>query len=220
MKIRRRLQTIATMIEKGADVIDIGCDHAFLDIYLTLYNDNHCIASDINQNALNNAITNIKKYHLENNIQVIQSDGLEAINVKDKSTLIISGMGTTTIKHILSNPKVDQCETIIIQSNNELLELRKFLNKRYKIIEERIVVDRMIYYTVIKLVKGKQRCTKMDYYIGPYIRKNNIPLRKEYLEYLIETNQSVIDKLPSKYWLEKRKRNRLIHKLKKALNAF
>ena len=30
-----RLQKIADMIAEGSNVIDIGCDHGFLDIYLT-----------------------------------------------------------------------------------------------------------------------------------------------------------------------------------------
>ena len=53
MQIRNRLKAIASLVDKGANVIDVGCDHALLDIYLTLYNENNCIASDINENAYN-----------------------------------------------------------------------------------------------------------------------------------------------------------------------
>ena len=54
MQIRKRLKAIASLVEKGSKVIDVGCDHALLDIYLTLYNSNECIASDINKNAYDN----------------------------------------------------------------------------------------------------------------------------------------------------------------------
>ena len=38
--LSKRLETIASLIPLGASVIDIGCDHALLDIYLVKRNDN------------------------------------------------------------------------------------------------------------------------------------------------------------------------------------
>ena len=52
MKISKRLKLIASLVDKKANVIDVGCDHALLDIFLTLNNENKCLASDININAL------------------------------------------------------------------------------------------------------------------------------------------------------------------------
>ena len=90
------------MVDKGNNIYDIGCDHALLDIYLAINNDNHCTASDINQNALNNAIKNIEKYHLSDKIDTVISDGLKNITLKEDSTIILSGMGSRTIIDILS----------------------------------------------------------------------------------------------------------------------
>ena len=64
MKLPKRLNAIASLIEKDTNVIDVGCDHALLDIYLTLQNKNKCIATDINENALNIAKKNIKNYKI------------------------------------------------------------------------------------------------------------------------------------------------------------
>ena len=64
MKLTKRLNEIVSLIDEGTNVIDIGCDHALLDIYLTLNKKNKCIAADINKNALESAIKNIKKYNL------------------------------------------------------------------------------------------------------------------------------------------------------------
>ena len=62
IKLSTRLATIASLIPLNSNIIDVGCDHALLDIYL--YQNKMAkkiIASDINENALSNAKTNIKK---------------------------------------------------------------------------------------------------------------------------------------------------------------
>ena len=65
IKLSPRLETIANLVPVNSNVIDVGCDHALLDIYLYENNiSNKIIASDINPNALKNAKENIKKkYH-------------------------------------------------------------------------------------------------------------------------------------------------------------
>ena len=66
-KLSKRLEQIASFITKdNKKIIDIGCDHGLLSIYLAnKYNDIKIIASDINKNALNNAVNNIHKELLE-----------------------------------------------------------------------------------------------------------------------------------------------------------
>ena len=58
-----RLKLISDFVPLDSKVMDIGCDHGLLDIYL-YQNKNKkvkkIIASDINSSALNNAIENIK----------------------------------------------------------------------------------------------------------------------------------------------------------------
>jgi len=120
MQMRRRLKTIASLVDKGSKVIDVGCDHALLDIYLTLYNGNRCIASDINKNAYEIAKSNIEKYRLGDEIELIQSDGFNKIEMSGNYTAIICGMGTTTILDILKSPKLKMIDTLIIQTNNDI----------------------------------------------------------------------------------------------------
>ncbi|HAB65802.1 MAG TPA: SAM-dependent methyltransferase, partial [Firmicutes bacterium] len=117
-KISKRLLAITSFIEKKDKAADIGCDHGLLSIYLKENNlIKNIIASDINQNALNNAIKNIEAKKLK--IKTILSDGIKNINTDNLNTLIISGMGTSTILHILTIPtKLKNINKIIIQSNN------------------------------------------------------------------------------------------------------
>ena len=61
IKLSKRLEEISSLVPLKARVVDIGCDHGLLDIYL--YQNgivSKIIASDINENALSNAKENIK----------------------------------------------------------------------------------------------------------------------------------------------------------------
>ena len=75
MIISKRLKTIAELVPNNSNVIDVGCDHALLDIYLALNKNTTCIAIDINENALSNAVNNIKKYKLNNQIKTVLIPG-------------------------------------------------------------------------------------------------------------------------------------------------
>ena len=132
IKLSKRLETVANYISDNAKVVDIGCDHGLLDIYLAQNRKNiTIIASDINENALNNAISNIKKYNLEKIINCRISNGLDNILKEEIDTIVMSGMGAHTIVGILYNnrKKLKYVKNIIIQSNNNI----DFL--RYKVVK-------------------------------------------------------------------------------------
>lgn len=207
--LSERLKAIADMIDVQDKVIDIGCDHGLLDIYLTKYKNISCTASDINQNALNMAIANIKKYKLD--IQTVLSDGLDNLNVDDNTVIVISGMGTNTILKILENKKSLQAKKIIIQSNNNLYDLRKEITKKFKIINEIAIYERKKYYVIIQLEKGHKKYTNFELYFGPIILKNN----NNYLNYIIEKETTILNHIPKKYMFLRMKKIYYLKKLKK-----
>ena len=102
MKLSKRLLTIADLIDTK-NVIDVGCDHALLDIYLTQEKQLNCRGTDISSKVLENAKNNVKKYNLEKKIPLILTNGLENIKIKKDDTIIIAGMGASTILEILNN---------------------------------------------------------------------------------------------------------------------
>ena len=75
----KRLLEIASLVPVHSTVVDVGCDHGLLDIYLTLHRNCKCTASDINENCLKSARENIKKYSLVDKIKVVKSDGLNDV---------------------------------------------------------------------------------------------------------------------------------------------
>ena len=54
MKLSKRLQVVASFIPDNSSLLDVGCDHALLDIFLMQTKKNiQIMASDINPNPLN-----------------------------------------------------------------------------------------------------------------------------------------------------------------------
>ena len=141
MKISDRLKEISEFISPKDKVIDIGCDHALLDIYLCeQYKDLKIIASDVHEGALNNARTNIEKYNMTERIDLRLGDGLTIINPEEIDTVLMSGMGFYTIKDVLSNEvKMVNVKKIVVQSNTDIVKTRKFIIKLgFKIVKEKL----------------------------------------------------------------------------------
>jgi len=198
----KRIITLASLIDKDAFVLDIGTDHAYLPIYLYQKNiTKKIIASDISLNVLKYATNNLRKYNLDKRILLKQSDGFK--NIKEKVDInIIAGMGTTTIKNILKYPELPK--TIIIQSNNELDKLRKYmLEKNYKIIKEIAINDKNKYYVIIKYQKGKDNLSEDEIEFG---KNNNL----DYMKYLLQKNEVIYKQSKDERYLNKIKRLKTI----------
>ena len=185
IKLSKRLEAISSLVPVNAKVIDVGCDHALLDIYLYQNKiSKKIIATDVNLNALGNAQENIKKVKLDKYIETRLGNGIDPLNSDDDiDTIIMAGMGAHTIIGILKNnyQKLKNIDNIIIQSNTKLFFLRKEMMKlNYKIDNEVMVLDNKKIYTIIKYVKGKQKYNKKELYFGPVLLKNNSKLFQEY----------------------------------------
>ena len=185
--LSKRLKMIASLVTTES-VIDVGCDHGYLDIYLT-QKGIKCLATDISEKSLLKAIDNFKSYNL--NIKTKLTDGLNGIDIKEKDTIIISGMGTDTINKILNK---DINNDLIICSNNHLEKLRRYIvNKGYYISDEIFVMENDKPYMIIKFKKGFKKYNDFEYIIGPVIND------KEYFNYLNNKYHTLLDKIPLKY---------------------
>lgn len=204
IKISRRLKSIADYVDDNSSVVDIGCDHGLLDIYLIENKHNiKVIASDVNQNALNNAIKNIKKHNMQKSIKTVLSNGLDNIEIKGIDTIVISGMGSHTIAGILySNmQKLKQIETLILQSNNDLDFLRyKVVKLGYYIEKESLVKEQGIIYTVIRFKKGYRFYTKKQLYFGPCLMKENNDLFQEKSKLELEKLKKFYPLIPKSHY--------------------
>ena len=188
----KRIIELADLVPMKSTVIDVGCDHALLDIYLTSNRRCKCTASDINPKCLKSASENIKKFGLENKIKVVESDGLKNIEYNDDDFIVIAGMGTSTILDIL---KDNHSNNLIIQSNKDLVKLREELLDNFYVEDEKIVKERGIYYVLTKLKRGHKGYNYADYLIGPTIKNKNDGLYLEYKKMLYVKYKNIYDNI-------------------------
>ena len=221
--LSNRLKEIASFIPDNVKMVDIGCDHALLDIYLYKNRKNiKIIASDINENALEQAKKNIKKYKLDKFIETRLSNGLDNINSNEIDTIVISGMGSHTIVGILrmNQKKLINVDNIIIQSNNHIDFLReRILELNYYIDSEKLVKDNNIIYTIISFKKGKEKYNKKEIYFGPYLLKENSNLFKEKNKQDLEKLEYLYKIIPKSHILHRIKIKNKINMYKKLNNA-
>lgn len=163
--ISNRLKSISSLINDGEDITDVGCDHALLDIYLTLNKNCCCHCCDVNQGIIDRAISNIQKYNLEGFIDVFVGNGFDDLHLNFNSVMVLSGMGTSTILKIL---KKNRTCSIICQTNTDLYVLRKSIcDMGYYIVSEDLVFDNNRFYVSIRFGIGKFDYSFDELLLGP-----------------------------------------------------
>ena len=193
--ISKRLLSLVKYVDANDKIIDIGCDHALLDIYLV--NNGFVetiIVSDIHKKALNSGVENIKKEGLENKIFARLGNGLEVLDDEDDiNAVIISGMGTNTILNILNSEYTNKLNRLIIQSNNDHYLLRSGICKLgFKIINEDFILDNGKYYVNIVFERGIENYTLSDLKYGPILKNKG----KEYYEYVRNKFMEIYNNIP------------------------
>lgn len=170
-KISKRLKAICDFVPYGSSIIDVGCDHAYISIYLAKNKNCTAIATDISPNSIERAKKNIKGL----NIKTMVTDGINGVDLENK-IIIIAGMGGDTIMKILNK---DIKNDLIISSQSDIPKVREFMHeKNYRLINEKVIYENKHYYVVsyYKYGKGKKYSV-----ITPYIKDN-----KDYIKYLYD----------------------------------
>lgn len=192
MKITKRLENIANLVEKGKSVIDIGTDHGLVPLYLAKNNiSKDILATDISAKSLKKLEDKLGK-NLENIIKTEVCDGLDGIDIKENQIAIIAGMGAITIIDILSKDidKVRNFDYVICEGNIGNEKLRKFLNENNFIIDRDFLIkDGRKHYDIIRFKNGKDRRLSLgEIYFGKFIYSENNPLLMKRIEQIYNKN--------------------------------
>lgn len=192
--LSKRLESLVKYVDKSDRVIDIGCDHALLDIHLIKNNYlDKLIVSDVHKDALNCGISNIKKECLNSKIEARLGNGLEVLNENDNiDTILISGMGTKTILEILNNPYLDRINKLILQSNRDYDILRhEVIKLGFFIDKEEVVVDNNKLYIIIVFLRGSKDITDEEIKYGTSKMIN----KEIYYNYLITKKNEILNRV-------------------------
>ncbi len=174
IKLSPRLQKIADLIKPCDHLLDVGCDHGYLSIFLVLNQQaKHVLNLDINQEPLQSAKNNAIAYQVDQLIDCQLNNGLANLEldyVPDYVT--ISGMGGVLISLILEHSSICPHQ-YVLQPNNNVEKLRQWLfENQYQIVNEEIVFDHQIGYCILQVIKTDHPvCYDLtDLYIGPSLR--------------------------------------------------
>ena len=203
MLISKRLQTIASLIPAGASVADVGCDHAWLPIWL--YEQGaikNAVAMDINSGPLERAKEHIREHGLESVIKTRISDGLAGLLPGECNALVIAGMGGPLMERILEEGShlLPGFEQMILQPQSDIPHFRQWLyDHGFFISDEKMVKEDGKFYPVIKAShapeKWMNRPGKIQMYCGPVLLAKRDPVLKKYLEFRLRICKEILENL-------------------------
>ncbi len=221
MKINDRLKKIGDLVEANSFCLDVGCDHAFLDIYLVQRGENiKAIASDVKEGPLNHARENINKYHLEDKIECRLGNGLDTYS-DEVDTIIISGLGGRSMIGIFKShlEVLKKVNTIILSPNNYQEDVKRFLCKHhFYLSNEELVKEGKFIYQILVFSRGKRRYSRREYFFGPVLLEKKGKLFDEYYKRELVSREILIKVLPKNYRWKKFLVKKEIQMLKEEIN--
>lgn len=175
--LSQRLLTVASFVEEGARLADIGSDHAYLPAYLALNGKlSYAVAGEVVKGPYENAQHVIRKEGLENQVVARLADGLAAITETDEiDTITICGMGGPLIVDILSQDpsKLARHPRLILQPNVGESSVRQWLCQNNYHLENEVILseDKHTYEILVANYQtGPQMVlTAQELKYGPYL---------------------------------------------------
>lgn len=155
IELSLRMQTVADMVQPGGRVCDIGCDHAFVSIYLVANGiADRVIASDVRTGPCAIARDNIARWGMDDRIDLRLGDGLGTVKPGETDSIIIAGMGGILITDILDAGRavVNTAKQLVLQPQSELEHVRRYIHGQgWLITDEKMLVDAGKYYVVMSV---------------------------------------------------------------------
>ena len=169
-KLTKRLNAVASLVNSGSSVADVGCDHGYVPVFLIENNiARFCVAMDINEKPLSSCQRLVEEEQLEDKITTRLSNGLEKLESGECDTVIIAGMGGELIVDIISRCQFSNELHFILQPMTHPEYVRKYLyDNGYEIFNDIIVDEGKHSYSVFdaKYTGKISPKSEKDYYLG------------------------------------------------------
>lgn len=163
-----RLLAVASAVPPCESVVDCGCDHGYVSIYIAESGKvKRITASDINEGPLNNAKNEIAAAGLGGVIKTRLTDGLCGIDKHD--CVVIAGMGGETISDIIGKSEwTKEAKALVLQPMTKVEILREYLYREgFEIYREEIISESGHMYSVISAkYSGKVTYEPFERYIS------------------------------------------------------
>lgn len=212
IELSKRMQSVADMIQPCDAVGDIGCDHAFVSIYLVeQHRAKRVIASDVRRGPIAIAKRNIEAMNLSDQIEIRMGDGLDTIVPGEVNAVVLAGMGGMLMIDILERGEevVTRCDQLVLQPQSDIEKVRRYLaEKGYHLADEQMLIDAGKYYNLLDVrvhemvQKDEYDCSKLadDWcymYGGSLLRKKD-PVLRSWLVKRRDTTAGLINSLSGK----------------------
>lgn len=190
VQLSDRLTAIAEMVTEGNRLVDVGCDHGYLPVYLMLQHKiPGAIATDVGKGPLTRAQEHIAQYHMEAYIETRLCNGLSEIRSGEGDALVIAGMGGPLMERILSEGRhaLPGFQELILQPQSDIPHFRRFVMQNgYQIIQEEMILEDGKFYPIMKAVtyEGERPAvwSREEEMFGRLLLERKHPVLKLYLE--------------------------------------
>ncbi len=195
--MNRRLRAIASLVQGGTGLIDVGTDHGQLPVYLI--NNGYTgvlFASDINSGPLAAAKKTAEQAGAADRIRFLCCDGLRLCPPDEIDTIVIAGMGGDLIVKILDEAEwcMESRYRLILQPMTKAEVLRYWLvNNGFGIHAEILAEDGSILYQIISAsFGGTTKLSDAELFAGKRELCNDPDAYERHLEAMILRFQSAV----------------------------
>lgn len=194
IRLTPRLDAVAGYVAPGAAVADIGTDHGYVPVWLA-QNDlaRRIVAADIGRGPLERARASARLYGVADQIEFIQTDGLDGLASAGLDTVILAGMGGQTMLGILARAGWAHATGVrcILQPQSKCEELIAWLGENgYAIRDASLVRDGGRLYIVLLAQAGASDETPLT-----ILLKKRDELLPEYIDRLAAEKRRAVEGL-------------------------
>lgn len=158
-QLSKRLQAVADMVTPGRRVADVGCDHAYMSIYLVERGiASGCLAMDVNAGPLERANTNIAIHRLTDRIETRLGSGLTQVRPSEADTVLMAGMGGILIRDILrdSAEVSGSLQEWVLQPQSDVDLVRSYIREAgFWIVQENMIKEDGKYYPMFRAIPAE-----------------------------------------------------------------
>lgn len=194
-----RLAQGARLYEPCSLGADIGTDHALLPCYLLRSNIcQRMILADVSPKALRHAQEQVDRQGLNDRVELVCADGLDALTALC-GCVSIMGMGGETIARILTRgQKKLRGAVLVLSAHTDLPMVRQaILDIGYHITREELCRAAGRFYVVWRAEAGAAALSDQDVRFGPLLLKTDSPLLADYIRWRAAVLTDKLDGLRS-----------------------